>query len=453
MNRARRVWIKHYFFIVTTVLVFFSFSVNLFGLGDTKEWFYEFQQDSSFLVEKASICKDEQSYYSGILMYSSIKTRGSESCVEQDNIPYASQFGLQARVVRLFAPNDNEKLVRYFGIVQASLALMSALIFGAIANQARKLHGKIPSILLVVGICLSPWLAGYGHNLYWILPLMIAPFAMTYCCYPWFAQHKLQWMLYLVLGLLVFLKLLNGYEHVITVVISIMSALALYEYKNLRKSWRPLAVKFVIVGFVSLVAFVGVFALNIYGLNEYYHSSEKSLNAIKNRADERGFDGRSTLQPDVIVGFRYTLPNTYSMLDYYADISKLESGSGNPISYALLNGANYALLPAINYPLRGAGVGWELVQSITFVAFIGFISLKSAMRKRKEKYDGPLQVAMIIGLLGGIGWLVLMPGHAYPHAHLNAIVFYIPFLLFCYIAIGRYVEVLLLRIKKYASTK
>jgi hypothetical protein len=47
-----------------------------------------------------------------------------------------------------------------------------------------------------------------------------------------------------------------------------------------------------------------------------------------------------------------------------------------------------------------------------------------------------LRYSYWLGLIAALSWLILMPGHAYPHAHLNAIIFYMPFLLVCYIIIG-----------------
>lgn len=452
MVGVKSICIRYRFFIATAIVLFASFAFNLFGVGDSEKWFFEFQKDSSFLVEKVSLCKGEQHYYAGILNYSSLETRGSTSCKEQDNVPYAPQFGLQARVISLFSPADKEKLRHYFSLVTVILAGMSALIMALIVVRTRKLFGTVAATVLIIGACLSPWLAAYSHNMYWVFVTVIAPFAFVYCCYPWFKARKMLWMMHVVIFLLILLRLLNGYEHVTTVVISVMAAFTIYEYRGVRKASNKLFVNSIVVGCVAALAFMCALGLNVVGLNEYYKSPERSIEAIQNRADARGSGKITNLQPDVITGLKYTLPEVYQVLDYYAGISRFSDGKAHPVYYATLSVLNYSLLPAINYPLRSNSLIWTVLQSIVFFAVIGFVvSIKVAHQKKQRDYS--LVAAMFVSLMGAISWLVLMPGHAYPHAHLNAIVFYIPFLILCYIAIGSYVGVLINRIKLYVSQK
>lgn len=456
MVGVKSIWIRCRFFIATAIVLFASFAFNLFGVGDSEKWFFEFQKDSSFLVEKSAACKNQQSYYSGMLAQREPGRSNPDSCAENDNIPYVSQYGLQSRAIRLFAPSDSSQLTRYFGAVELLLALSAALVMTAIVFRTRRLYGKITAIFLLAAVCFSPWIVAYARNLYWVLPLMIAPFALVYCCYPWFIKKNLKWVMYAGLFVLLSLKLLNGYEHVITVIVSVMAALTLYEYKNFRDSWKRLLGDFVLVGLIGVVAFVSAFIVNIIGLNEYYRTSDSSISEIRSRAGERGFVGLKELQPYVLFGLERTLPDVYITMDYYGNISAFKDGSGNPISYAALSVLNYSLLPAVNYPVRGLGLFWTILQSIGLIAVVGFIADRKLMRlqkKKRDNKDNSLRAAMFVSLLGAIGWLVLMPGHTYPHAHLNAIVFYLPFLLFCYIAIGRYLSILAERIRFYVSAR
>jgi hypothetical protein len=452
MKRASSFWGKHRFAIISMVFLFLSFSINIFGLGDSPRWFYEFQKDSSFLVEKVSLCKGEQRYYSGILNYSSIETRGSTSCKEQDNVPYAPQFGLQARTISFFSPGDKERLSGYFSLVSITLAALSALVVALIVLRTRQLFGTTPAVALLIGACLSPWLAVYAHNMYWIFVVSIAPFATVYCYYPWFKQRKLIWLMYAAIFLILLMKLLSGYEHIVTIVFSVMAGLTLYEYRGFRKTWGRLLVKYLTVGIVAVLAFVCAIGINVVGLNEYYGTTEKSITAIRGRADARGIEQITKLQPDVLVGLEYTLPDVYQALEQYMGISQLRDGKAHPAYYAVLSTLNYGLLPALNYPVRSTGILWTILQSIGFLAILGFIaSIKVAQQKKQRDYSS--LAAMVVSLLGALGWLVLMPGHTYPHAHLNAIVFYLPFLLLCYIEIGRYAAILIDRIKLHATTK
>ena len=432
---------RHLFFAGTLLLLFLSFGFNIFGVGVDESWFTSFEQGSESIVKKTVQCKDEQSFYSGPLIYRDYQG-GSlahpETCSEEYLMPYGSQYGIQARTLALFAPNDDSMLNKYFKSVELLLALFSAVFFALFANKVRRQYGGTAASVLVVLIALSPWIIGYAGNLYWVLPLFIAPFILTYCVYD---RLKTKWhyaAFYAAITVLFTLKMLDGFEHITTMVISVLAVITYYEFRSFKSLFRKLLYPALFVAASSIVAFGTAFAINVIGLNEYYHSTSKSVEAISQRAEARGgsISSLSKVQPNVIYALRTTLPDVYNAIDYYHSLESMTDGKSNPIFYFTISAMNYALLPAINLPIDVKGIFGVFIQSVLFVGILGYL----AVNRIKNKDKGRLLAAATIGLAGALSWLVLMPAHAYPHAFLNGIIFYIPFLLFVYIILGIWIS-------------
>lgn len=428
------------FFLGVLLLSFGSFVFNIFNVGVNDAWFSNFEQGSARIVKTTAYCRDKQSFYSGPLIYKDYHGDDSvnlESCSEKDVMPYASQFGLQARLFALFAPSQLTSVERYFKYVEILLAFVSAILITFFIMKVKKQYGTKVAVITAVLLAISPWLVGYARNIYWTLPLLIAPFILTYVMYDQLKSKSSRILFYTAIGVLFLLKLLDGYEHVTTMVLSVFAVITFYEYRSissLKKLMRPLAV----VMSISIVSFIGAVSLNTIGLNEYYHDIGKSLHAVTSRADARSgtFSSIKAVQPNVIYALKVTLPDVYNTLNYYHNLDSMQNGKSNPIFYFLISVMNYTLLPALNFPLQIKGIFGVIVQSVLVAGLIGFYCItkikQSALRER-------MKAAYIVSLVGALSWLVLMPAHAYPHAFLNGIIFYVPFLPFVYIAIAMYV--------------
>lgn len=428
---------KHMFFAGTLLLLFLSFSFNIFGVGVNESWFADFEQGSENIIKNTAQCKDDQDFYSGPLIYKNYQGGTydrSGICNEKYLTPYSSQFGLQARTLALFAPDSDAKINRYFKYAELSLALVTAILFTLFAMKVRRHHGGVVASFLAVMVAMSPWVIGYAGNTYWVLPLFIAPFILTYCLYDKLVARWQYLTFYILITLLFTLKLLNGYEHITTMVMSVLAVVVFYEFQSFKTLVNKLVYPVLFIGASAVIAFSAAVTLNIVGLNEYYRETGKSIEAISQRAEARSGTISSIInvQPHVVYALRATLPDVYNAINHYHDLQRMNDGKSNPVLYFALSAVNYALLPAVNVPVDIKGIFGVFIQSVLFVGMLGYFAVKRINNKDGER----LFAAACTGLIGALSWLVLMPAHAYPHAFLNGIIFYVPFLMFVFIILG-----------------
>ena len=442
------------FFSVVWVVLFLSFFGNIFGVGLWREWFDGFQRDSSAIVEKTARCK-EKSGYSGPLIvaknedYNSVMTTGG--CDASLLKPYASQYGLQARIITALAPKDSTKLPVYFKKVNVALAVAMAALMALVALRVRKLFGFVAAAVFATLVAFSPWIVGYAQNMYWIEPLMFAPFAFAFLGYSYCKSSKKMWLFYLGETILLFLKLLGGYEYISTIAISVLVPIIFFELVNNKQKIIKLWKHAVMTCIVVVVAFVGAYATNFMALSDYYHSSDTALKMINERASERGLSGIRKMRTHAVGNLKMLLPESYKFVNRFINMDELAEDRGSTYQYLAINAGNYVLLPTLSLPLSIKGVFGEIVQSILVWVLVGYLVLFYLKRRHPSfKYYRSFLWSLHISLAGALSWLILMPGHALPHAHINGIVFYMPLLLFVYMIVGLYVGNMVKKWRKHA---
>lgn len=431
------------FFGVVWGVLFLSFFGNIFGVGLWREWFDGFQRDSSAIVEKTARCK-EKSGYSGPLIvaknedYNSVMTTGG--CDASLLKPYASQYGLQARIITALAPNDSAKLPVYFKKVNVVLSAAMAALMALVTLRVRKLFGLVAAAVFATLVAFSPWIVGYAQNMYWIEPLMFAPFAFAFLSYSYCKSSKKMWLFYLGETILLFLKLLGGYEYISTIAISVFVPIIFFELVNNKQKIIKLWKHAVMTCIVVVVAFIGAYATNFIALADYYHSSDTALKMINERASERGLSGIRKMRTHAVGNLKMLLPESYKFVNRFINMDELAEDKGSTYQYLAINAGNYVLLPALSLPLSIKGVFGEIVQSILIWVLVGYLVLFYLKRRRPSfKYYRSFLWSLHVSLAGALSWLILMPGHALPHAHINGIVFYMPLLLFVYMVVGLYI--------------
>lgn len=431
------------FFGVVWGVLFLSFFGNIFGVGLWREWFDGFQRDSSAIVEKTARCK-EKSGYSGPLIvaknedYNSVMTTGG--CDASLLKPYASQYGLQARIITALAPNDSAKLPVYFKKVNVILSAAMAALMALVTLRVRKLFGLVAAAVFATLVAFSPWIVGYAQNMYWIEPLMFAPFAFAFLSYSYCKSSKKMWLFYLGETILLFLKLLGGYEYISTIAISVFVPIIFFELVNNKQKIIKLWKHAVMTGVVVVIAFVGAYVTNFMALADYYHSSDTALKMINERASERGLSGIRKMRTHAVGNLKTLLPESYEFANRFINMEELAEDKGSTYQYLAINAGNYVLLPALSLPLSIKGVFGEIVQSILIWVLVGYLVLFYLKRRHPSfKYYRSFLWSLHISLAGALSWLILMPGHALPHAHINGIVFYMPLLLFVYMVVGLYI--------------
>lgn len=430
------------FGVVCFLVLFLSFFGNFFGTGPSQGWFSNFQKDSSLITEKAANCKGKMQYGGPLTVqpgkdYTDYMQR-KDDCSQADYKPYDSQYGLQARVIAFFAPTNPDHLASYFKKVEIVLSLAMAFVFTIFIVTVMNLFGKKVSYIVLGFISISPWIVGYARNMYWVSFLMFLPFVFSFATYVWFRQKNLLWIFFMIIGILFFAKLLDGYEHVTTMMISVLIPVIFYEIIVYNKKRLIDFLKPAIIIFISGCLSLGFAILvNTASLVTYYGSWSKAFSLVAARAEDRSA-GLKKVESNVVGGFKATLPDMYQFVDRFYSLDGLADGKANPIKYAALSLLNYTLLPAVSLPFIIREPIGTVLQSIGFIAVISYLLLRWLTKKSiiTKKSARGLQYSYWLGLAAAFSWLVLMPGHAYPHAHLNAIIFYMPFLPVCYIIIG-----------------
>lgn len=439
-------WMKHrgsvVFFFVVWLLLVMSFVGNFFGTGLWDGWFDGFQKDSSAIIEKTVYCKKTTNYKGPLIVavnsdYNKVMT--GQDCDMAKMKPYAPQYGAQARIITEFASSDASRVPTYLKKVSMLLALLTALIMAAIAQKTRKLFGLIPASVFVAMVVISPWIVGYARNIYWIEPLMIAPFAIAFVGYQYFKNSKRLWLFYAIELLVIFLKLLNGYEYVSTIAISVLVPIVFFELVDKKTKIINLWKQAAIVLTVTIIAFVGAYWMNFSALASYYGSSERAVEVINARASERGIAGIRSMRLHAINNLKTLRPETYNFINQITNLDDLANNNGRTYKYILLNALNYLLLPAIILPVHIGGMFGEVIQSVTFWIAIGYLIIFNTRKCIQKKYHRSLLWSMHLSVAGALSWLILMPGHALPHAHINGVVFCMPLLLFVYMLVGLWI--------------
>lgn len=431
------------FFGVVWGILFLSFFGNIFGVGLWREWFDGFQRDSSAIIEKTARCKEKFGYSGPLIVaknedYNSVMTTGG--CDASLLKPYASQYGLQARIITALAPKDNAKLPSYFKKVNVVLSAAMAALMALVALRVRKLFGFVAAVVFAILVAFSPWIVGYAQNMYWIEPLMFAPFAFAFLSYPYCKSSKKLWLFYLGEAILLFLKLLGGYEYISTIAMSVLVPIIFFELINNKQKIIKLWKHAVMTCVVVVVAFVGAYITNFMALSDYYHSSDTALKMINERASERGLSGIRKMRAHAIGNLKTLLPESYTFADRFINMEELAKDTGPTYQYLVINASNYVLLPALSLPLSFKGVFGDIIQSVFVWILAGYLLLFYLKKRHHSfKYYRSFLWALHASLAGALSWLILMPGHALPHAHINGIVFYMPLLLFVYMVVGLYI--------------
>ena len=437
---------KLFLLAVAWLLLVFSYYGNFFGIGDTAGWFTHFQNDARVVVENAAICKGKHAY-KGPLYYNET-AKGATSffadtvpreqfCADEKLIPYASQYGAQARVIAFFAPEAVDDVSRYLERVELVMAMLAALVVMVAVCAVYRLAGVLPAAATYLLFATAVWTVGYARNIYWNEWLLLLPFVFALAAYPWLKKKEVLWVFYGIEFLLLYLKLLNGYEYVTTITISVLVPVIIYETIGRKVSLLAHWKRAVMVAAVGALALGSAITTHLAVLGQHYGSWGQAVQQLKERSGERSITKLGSMHPYVVSGFEATVPDAYRFVDRFVDLDCLRDGKGHPIKYAAISLLNYLLLPAIQFPVKMSGMLGVLLQSIGAFIIYGLLAVRALGRsKRYKKYARSFTYGFWVALASAVSWMVLMPGHMYPHAHMNGIIFSLPFLVVCSTAIG-----------------
>jgi hypothetical protein len=356
-----------------------------------------FQLDSDSLVSSAMASTTRPWW--GTLMYAS-------------GAPYTSQFGLQGMVMSLLSPGM--EFYGLFRVVTATLA--GAVLAAAVVAAWRAWGGRAASLLLVL-LATSYWLNVFAVSTYWQLWTLLLPALVPLLVWHRLGEGRRKWLRGgALIAAVVFLKCLNGYEYISTILLSAAAGVAFHEFRG-RLDLRLLRT---VVGacLAGLVGFVAALAINIVQLV----ALDGTAANIWQRVVSRTFKPSEDVQMVFDMDRSWHDPVWGWLIDH----------SNSPFRLWLFQAIHYLISPAIDVPNRHfLGLG-PVQYGVPVWAFIALWALLAWQAFRGRQADAAIQrrlaVASGIGLVGAASWLVLAYGHMVFHLHLDTIVFYLPFL-------------------------
>lgn len=452
MKTLRRffAWTKsHRWYVAAFFLLVLSFNLNIMGLGPNEGWFDSFQDDSEAIVYKTIECGGVVDGYAGPLASGDPKAFSSTmlrpGCTQGAFSPYGSQFGLQSRTFSALKPSFISNGL-YIKIAELLLTVVTALMIVMLVRRLEQEFGQVVAVSVYGLTVFSPWIAGYARNMYWVIFTVLLPFVFSMLYYKKLKDSGRLHVFYGILFALFLLKLLNGYEYASTIFVSAFVPIVYYELAytkvKVQKLWKQ-ALAVLITGVAAIVIAIGA---NIVGLKEYADSWTGAYRIVAGRAEDRS--NIEKYKNQVVGQLARTAPEAKRTIERFYNVDQLSGGEGSTIKFIAISAINYMMLPAITLPFLVHEPLATIMQSILLMIIVSWLCLRMVKTRVKGREGRKIRAIIYcywLSLAGAMSWLVLMPGHTFVHPHINAIVFYVPFMFFAYISIGLYIDS---RIKK-----
>jgi hypothetical protein len=262
----------HTFALMAIVVFgFLSFLDNRFGVVDER-WFNAFEVESEQLVLDGLVHAVRTDATAVLGRYSrpdepDAYARAREFYAAGNHAGeferYESQYGLQARVMQPLS-----SALRALGVkdelraMHALLALAMAVAIGAMAHGLARLLPPGLALAFAATLTLSPWMTVMARNLYWVSFTWYLPFiAAVYLAAGSYRSGKTFATLLAILFATYLLKLLCGYEFVTSIGLAASVPLV---YAGVRddQRWQAIAARVLANGVVLVLALLAAAALH-----------------------------------------------------------------------------------------------------------------------------------------------------------------------------------------------
>ena len=440
---------KHRLFLaVMTAILFLSFAFDAFGAMNSLSFVSDYK-DSEALVVSEIACHGLDG---GFLLTDKSGDPAHEvfHCTPKQLTYYGSQFGLQGRIYSLgydLLSPAHVSIGIYVKLAQLLTALLSAFCFALVALWARSRHGLVPAVTFTLLIAISPMPVGFARNLYWALPLLVAPIIFVLWGYRRQASAARRAIFWSIVGLLTCAKFLCGYEYVTSLAVMVVAGVAYHLYLERAKRqiyFKELALAFAVV----VLSFFVAMGIHVIALTPVAGSFGKAVEVVKLDALKRTVN-TGGYASYAITGLQTNLPDFYLITNAYAGLSG-HVHSHNIVWAAMSAGLNYIFMPIINLPVVLDQPFATYVQSFAAIAVVLvllFVNRAKWVIASQQRAVEALFVGAGVGMLAYLSWLIFAPSHSLVHAFLNGILLFMPFALFAYIILGLYLDYLLQKFK------
>lgn len=408
------------FFLLATGILFLSFQFNVFGAVLPVPFTY-FDARSERLVSAALVVSRQQGIWSnGGMLYNA-----------ENDQPYRSQFGLHGLACRVWMKASGQQPAT---VVRQGRILCALLLAGVLAGFLTAIAGRfgtVPAVTALILMALSDWPVLFARNLYWALSLHFLPFVATWFLYPRVlqGQRRLAVVLAAVAGL-VALKCLCGYEYVSTILLSATVPVVFHEVLG-GGGPRRLAARVGAVFLSGVLGFAGAVGLHFAQGWSFTGSAAEGWEAIRARAlcHTREDPRLPNVPPDI---------PAHKVLRWYGR----EHAASLPLWETLTPRGPHQLHLTIRF-------FWFLLPLAALLALASrrFIPTEQARRRLQA-----LAAAAAWAFLAPLSWALAARAHMCYHPHLNAIIFYLPFLPLMYVLAAVEAEALLRHYRQAASS-
>lgn len=321
-------------------------------------------------------------------------------------IAYKSQSAGQAIVmgtIHKLLPYDNlKKLATYRGLN----ALLVAFIFVLFGAWVYRNYGFVASLITLLLVFLSPWINVFAHNLWWVLWNFYIPFLTMLLLLE--RRHKnpdkiSQPVVVAGLFFAVFFKcFFSGFEFISTTLISALCPFVYYAIREKQhlKSFLLDGIKYSGTMLMAVLAQMLMLIVQIKHLEGTYKAGiDHIINSFVKRSDVGTDDVKMSL---------FELIKVYLKGDAF-QLGFLQNDT--PVFFGVV-----------------------ILLIVAGLLFIGI--------RKKEMMSDPLILTTLFSILAPLSWLIVFKQHSIEHIHMDYIIWYIPFMLYGFCAIGVAVSLL-----------
>ena len=409
------------FFLISVIVLFFSFSYNVFHAVNPDK-FYSFQHDSESLVIGRLVKSLNDGIFSTEARLGRYHGLAGDTNENQTQLflgavsggfyqQYDSQIGLQGilfsgidKLLTRLSITPDVRLNIYHALSAFLFALTLSVIIWLLGFEV----GIEAASLVLVTLILSKWQVYMAKNLYWMVFAMFLPMVVV------MGYLKLQEIgkkipIIIPVSLVVIcvvIKSSMGYEYISTILIATLAPIVYFAIKN---NWnRNVTIRrLVLFGAMGLAGFFLSISLHIYQLGKSKDNYESAISTIKERISAR----------------------TYA--DSNAYVSTSYSDSQNASVFCVL------------YQQMVKGGSFRLkIPYLFWLLYFAYISFKLMKARIADKSERKIIRAMIFttwfSLLAPLSWFILAKSHTFIHTYINNIVWHLPFMIFGFSVVGLY---------------
>ncbi|MCL4367009.1 hypothetical protein M1563_02470 [Patescibacteria group bacterium] len=422
---------RNKFLIVVFLILFLSYSVNFFNSADN-QLANNFEVGSQNLVEDAIRC--QIIYHHSI--FNNLLVSADTTCDTLKSTPYFSQSGIQGYLLAVFAPKKLFLLPLYYFLCRFIFAALLSIILSLYVFVISKEFSKKIAIFVMLLLAFSNWLIYFAKNLYWISFTMFLPYIFAWSCYLYFKKKSRLFLFYLIIGFLITIRSLAGYEYLSNIILSCFTPILYYEIIQ-KTSIKSLIKKFLLICIVGFFAFSIAFAIQLYQVSTYLGSFPAALSKIGDKASERTFNNTYVNQgffEQIII----TSPPVYNLLNSLNLVNQYNNTASEQTFFITWSIIRYVFSPTFSLSILPTTVNLALFSMfpISLLTFLILSTWRKSKLMMKNKQLFALYWCTLYSLIASFSWFILAPGHSINHPHMNGIIFYLPFLLVAYIVLS-----------------